>query len=240
MRVRVRVRVRARDVRGTVLVMLQARFQDANRFRLSCNRHVTVIYSECGLNATAGLELFPASEVPSLKTTVLDIQETWRLASHKREQRPRTTYCCAPGSSQTAPHDGAGAEKKKCSRRTGHDGGRVDPRARLAPLALNFGGDTGADWQVMVPIPTTLSPLPGESIHLLWPLNADASTDDADNNGGGRSRGTGSRVMKREMGSCSAASAAAGSESCTRKLDKARHHRQAGTRACLQAGPGRR
>ena len=223
------------------MVMLQARFQDANLprlpCRLPCESHVTVIYSECGLNATAGLEPFPASEVPSLKTTVLDIQETWRLASHKREQRPRTTYCCAPGSSPTG-HDGAGAEK--CSRRTGHDSGRVDPGARLAPLALNFGGDTGADWQVMVPIPTTLSPLPGESIHLLWPPNAGASTDDADNKGGGRSRGTGSRVTKREMGSCSAASAAAGSESCARKRDKARHHGQAGTRACLQAGPGRR
>ena len=237
-----RVRVCARDVRGSVLAMLQARFQDANLprlpCRLPCDRHVTVIYSECGLNATAGLEPFPASEVPSLKTTVLDIQETWRLASHKRVQRPRTTYCCAPGSSRTG-HDGAGAEKK-CSRRTGHDSGRVDPGARLAPLALNFGGDTGADWQAMVPIPTTLSPLPGESIHLLWPPHAGASTDDADNKGDGRSRGTGSRVTKREMGSCSAASAAAGSESCTRKRDKARHHGQAGTRACLQAGPGRR
>ena len=213
--------------------MLQVRFQDANRFRLPCNRYVTVIYSECGLNATAGLEPFPASEVPSLKTTVRDMQETWRLESHRREQVPRTIYCFAPGSSWP----GAGAEKG--SRRARHDGGRVDQDARLAPLELNFGGETGADWQAMVPIPTTLSPLPGESIHLLWPPHVDASTDAA-NKGCGRSRGTASRGMKRETGSYSAASAAAGSEPRTRKLDKARHHRRAGARACLQAGPGRR
>ena len=167
--------------------------KESNGLRITFLANIWLNYQPSGLSE------FPESELASLKMTPQQVHElSFDLVKRTQEDPVNLVYEAEAASGE----DGSGTP---C----------------CCELKLHFGGRTGKDWQVVVPLPkTALSALPqGSSVHILWPGSGYGST------------ATKRSLSKRKQGQVGCSASAARNEACHQTNDT-------NDVARLQAGPG--